>query len=152
MNKQQLRNERPDHKTENTYFVDSEGYVWWLFGATDEVILGRRVHFVGDDMRMLPLQQVEYTSFDSWTTGDKIVASSDGGATVNLESVESVESPTITTVSRTIRLIDVARIREVCRTAGIRLAVQCDVETAECIVLRQDANQFVRLLDNELSR
>jgi bisphosphoglycerate-independent phosphoglycerate mutase (AlkP superfamily) len=59
---------------------------------------------------------------------------------------------TMKTVSRTIRLTDVARIREVCRTAGIRLAVQVDAETAELIVLHQDATKFVRLLDNELSR
>jgi hypothetical protein len=158
MNKQQLRNERPDHKTVNTYLADTDGQVYWLFGATDEVILCRQVYFEGNEIHHNVLESLPYDRFQCWVSVSQLTPTDCGASFIispdemlaSVESVESVESSTIKTVSRTILVQDVARIRALCRIAGIRLAIECGEETADCIVLRQDANKFVHLLVEDL--
>jgi len=71
MNKDTIQTEAPDHKTEDTFFRTTDGQVYLLFGATDEVILARLCVMVDGRIVLQPLAQVDYSRFDDWTDETK---------------------------------------------------------------------------------
>ena len=87
MNYTTLQNERSDHKSVNTYFADSDGTVWLLFGATLDGILAERCYFKSETLYMGTLATLTYDRFDRWVERCDIV-NVDGEASYIVDSVE----------------------------------------------------------------
>lgn len=84
MNFAQLKSARPDHKTEACYFADTDGNVWFLFGATADSILAEQCYFAADGGLMWgQLQILPYDRFGHWIDRSEII-NVDGEATYGM--------------------------------------------------------------------
>lgn len=71
MDKETLKTEAPEHKTEDTFFQSQDGRVWLLFGATDDAILAHEVYHQDGRKRFAPLASLPYVMFADWTEATK---------------------------------------------------------------------------------
>lgn len=88
MDREQLRAERPEHKVKNTYFVDGDGVVWHLFGATEEWLLACRCYFSQGCLCTRAMNRLPYNWFAAWCERSAIIEF-DGQATIAAAGFEN---------------------------------------------------------------
>ena len=128
-----LQAERPNHKSENVFFSDSDGMVWFLFGATLDCILAERCYFRNGELYFGTLVRLPYDTFNAWTERSDII-NVDGEASFVVDSVEALpltlsELTTKAQSAGLIGLIDQKRVsrkyRKLLQNPG-----DCDGDTA----------------------
>ena len=89
MNQATLQSERPRHKSENVYFTDSAGDVWFLFGATTDSILAERCFFKDGELHFGALARLSYDTFNAWVDRGEII-NVEGEASFVADSAEAL--------------------------------------------------------------
>lgn len=142
MNKEQLRNERPDHKAQATYFVDTDGRAWQLFGATDTVILAHECYFEGGKLWSAPLAQLPFDRFGQWIDREQITEGDNGCVYV----IQPVVKPK--TTHRTVNTSELPAI--IAAMQGlVRYAIQKETgNTVSIIVLAEDSEALTAAIDS----